>query len=102
MSDTKDEAKPEILEQSLVEEKSNLAHIDQARIVRLKAKGQYWAMYEHFDLLRTKFIYGEPMTGEEGIQLVTMTKYFMEHGHSESLKIVAKHIHAKYIQAQKL
>ncbi len=81
---------------------ASITHIDEARIARLREKGQYWKMYEHFDLLRTKFIYGEPMTGEEGIQLVTMTKYFMENGHSESLKIVAKHIHNRYIQAQKL
>ena len=48
----------------LAEQEASVTHIDQARVARLKAKGQYWAMYEHFDLLRTKFIYGEPMTVE--------------------------------------
>lgn len=84
------------------DEKDNLTHIDDARITRLKMRGQYLAMYESFDLLRTKFVYGEPMTGEEGIQLCTLTKYFMEHGHSESLRIIAKHLHNRYMKSQQL
>lgn len=81
-----------------IEKEGLLTHIDNARLKKLKVKGQYINMYESFDLLRTKFIYGEPMSPEEGVQLITLTKYFMENGHSEALKIVAKHIHNRYIK----
>lgn len=79
------------------EEKSNVIHIDSKRIDRLKTRGHYFQMYDSFDLLRIKLMYGEGLTPEEGIKLVTLTKYFMEFGHNEQIKIIAKHIHDKFI-----
>lgn len=90
-----DEKKPEApVEESI----NNVAHIDDQRIERLRRQAPYFTLYDSFDLLRIKLLYGEPITTEEGIQLVTLTKYFMKYGHNEQIKIMAKHLHEKFIK----
>lgn len=81
-----------------LEEETNVTHIDEKRIDRLARNAQYFQLYDSFDLLRIKLLYGEPITSEEGIQLVTLTKYFMRFGHNEQIKIMAKHLHEKFIK----
>lgn len=81
---------------------NNVEHIDDMRIERLRRNAQYFTLYDSFDLLRIKLLYGEPITAEEGIQLVTLTKYFMRYGHNEQIKIMAKHLHEKFIKKQNL
>lgn len=80
------------------QEPDNVVHIDEVRIERLARHAQYYQLYDSFDLLRIKLLYNEPITPEEGIQLVTLTKYFMRFGHNEQLKIMAKHLHEKYMK----
>lgn len=77
---------------------ASVTHIDEKRIERLSRNAQYFQLYDSFDLLRIKLLYGEPITSEEGIQLVTLTKYFMRFGHNEQIKIMAKHLHEKFIK----
>lgn len=89
-----EEKKPEVVEEII----SNVVHIDEKRIERLSRNAQYYTLYDSFDLLRIKLLYGEPITTEEGVQLVTLTKYFMRYGHNEQIKIMAKHLHEKFIK----
>lgn len=77
---------------------NNVVHIDEKRIERLSRNAQYYTLYDSFDLLRIKLLYGEPITTEEGVQLVTLTKYFMRYGHNEQIKIMAKHLYEKFIK----
>lgn len=77
---------------------ASVTHIDEKRIENLARNAQYFQLYDSFDLLRIKLLYGEPISSEEGIQLVTLTKYFMRYGHNEQIKIMAKHLHEKFIK----
>lgn len=100
MSDTKESVQKPAEEQiaAVVEQIDNVTHIDEVRIERLARNAQYYQLYDSFDLLRIKLLYNEPITPEEGIQLVTLTKYFMRFGHNEQLKIMARHLHEKYMK----
>ena len=79
-------------------EEASVTHIDDKRVDRLKTKASYHEILDAFDLLRIKLLYGEPITVEEGYQLVTLTKYIQQHGHNEQIKIMAKHLYQKYMK----
>lgn len=93
-----EDKKPEVP----VEEIDESTHIDEARLQRLVRNSPYFTLYDSFDLLRVKLLYGEPITPEEGVHLVTLTKYFIRYGHNEQIKIMAKHLYEKYMKKQGL
>jgi len=76
----------------------NLTTLDAARIKRLKIKGNYYSLVDEFEQLRLKFNY-EPskMEKNEAIRFITLCKFFIESGHSESFKLHCKYIYEKYI-----
>jgi hypothetical protein len=80
---------------------NNVIPIDHARLKRLLKRGNYISMLEQFDLLRIKFMYDE-LTKEEAIKFVTMCKYFMNYGHTESIKLVCYYLYKKYIEHHNL
>lgn len=77
---------------------TNLSEIDAARIKRLKVKGHYVTLIDEYEQLRLKFMY-EPsaMRQQEAIRFVTLCKFFMENGHSDSFKLHCKYIYERYI-----
>jgi len=81
---------------------SNVVSIDKAKIKRLKKRGHVLSMLEEFELLRLKLLYEEPMTKQEASKLVTLTKYFMENGPSESFRLSCKFLYDKYIKPYNL
>ncbi len=77
-------------------EKSNVVHIDKARIKSLEKKN-YWKLYEEFDMLRLKLIYENGLTQEDGTRFVTLLRFMMKNGHSESMKYMARKLYEKYV-----
>jgi hypothetical protein len=92
-----DEDKAE-LEQLL----NNVVSIDDGRLKRLADRGHYNSLLEKFDILRIKFIYDDLKSKEEAIQFVTLCKYLLKFGHSESLRLNCHYMYKKYIQKQGL
>ena len=84
------------------ENKTNIVSLDTAKIKRLKERGHVGSMLEEFELLRLKLLYEEPMNKQEAAKLVTLTKYFMENGPSESFRLSCKFLYDKYIKPYNL
>jgi hypothetical protein len=91
-----DEEKNE-LEQLL----NNVVSIDDGRLKRLADKGHYGSLLERFDILRIKFVYDD-LQKEEAIQFITLCKYFIKNGHSESLRLSCSYMYEKYMRKQGL
>jgi len=75
-----------------------VSHIDQARIRRMKERGHQMSMYEEFEILRLKFIYGKLEDKQETTRFVTLIKYFMENGPSEAMRLNCKFMYEKYVE----
>lgn len=76
----------------------NIVDMDDLRVKRLTNRGHYISLLEQFDLLRVKFMYDQ-LSKQEALRFVTLCKYFMEHGHSESLKLTCKYIYKRYMES---
>lgn len=81
---------------------SNVLSFEAAKIKRLRMKGHQMTMIEEFEILRMKLMYNQDMTKEEAIKLVTLTKYFMENGPTETFRYSCKMIYEKYMKPQGL
>jgi hypothetical protein len=80
-------------------ELDNITSIDEARLRKLKHKGNYYTMLERFELLRIKFIY-DTLDKEEAVNFVTLLKYFKEFGHSESFRLSCFYLYKKYVKGK--
>lgn len=80
---------------------NNVTHIDEGRIQKMVERGHYFSLLERFDILRIKFMYDD-LQKEEAIQFVTLCKYLIKNGHSESLRLSCSYMHKKYMQKQGL
>jgi hypothetical protein len=80
---------------------SNVVSIDEGRIKKLVDKGHYISLLERFDVLRIKFVYDD-LQREEAINFITLCKYFIKHGHTESLRLSCSYMYKKYMQKQGL
>lgn len=76
----------------------NVFSLDDAKIQRLKEKGHLSSMLEEFEILRLKLLYDQEMSKQEATKLVTLTKYFMEHGPTEAFKLSCKFMYDKYMK----
>jgi hypothetical protein len=81
---------------------SNIINIDQGRIKKLAEKGHYNSLLEKFDILRIKFVHDDLTDKEEAIKFVTLCKYFIKNGHSESLRLSCHYMYEKYMKKQGL
>jgi hypothetical protein len=80
---------------------SNVVSIDEGRIKRLVDRGHYISLLERFDVLRIKFVYDD-LDREEAIKFITLCKYFIKNGHSESLRLSCTYMYKKYMKSQGL
>lgn len=74
-----------------------IVHIDKARIKKLEVRGNYWKLYEEFDMLRLKLIYEEGLTTVDAHRFVTLLRYLMKNGHNDSAKYMARKLYEKYV-----
>lgn len=76
----------------------NISELDAARIKRLKVKGHYITLIDEYEQLRIRFSY-EPssLDQKDAIRFVTLCKFFMENGHTESFKLHCKYIYQRYM-----
>ncbi len=81
------------------EDNDKLSHIDLARLKRMSQKNLYGLM-ETYDTLNTKFVYGVDLTKKEAIELITLSKFFMEYGPTEGVKIRARMFYEKYVKGK--
>jgi len=88
-------------EHELQEILSNITNIDEGRLKRLAEKGHYFSLLERFDVLRIKFVYDD-LNKEEAIKFITLCKYFIKNGHSESIRLSCHYMYKKYMQKQGL
>ncbi len=79
------------------DELENLVSIDLARIKRLKMKGHYNSLVDEYEKLRLKFHYEKALLPVEVIRFITLCKFFMENGHSESFKLSCKYLYERYM-----
>lgn len=80
------------------EDLSNVVSIDKAKIDRLRRHGHLGTMLEEFEILRLKLLYDQDMDKQEAIKLVTLTKYFIENGPTESFRLSCKLMYEKYMK----
>lgn len=76
----------------------NVSSIYDAKIRRLRERGHLITMLEEFEILRLKLMYDQEMSKEEGIKLVTLTKYFIENGPTEAFRLSCKLMYEKYMK----
>jgi len=81
---------------------NKITHIDDMRIRKLREKGHIQSMIEEYEILRLKFLYEKSMTKQEAVRLVTLCKYFMDNGPSESFRYSCKLMYQKYMEGHKL
>lgn len=74
----------------------NITNIDDARVRRLKERGHMSSLLEEYEKLRLKFFYDQNMDKIEAMRLVTLCKYFIENGPSESFRLSCKYFYEKY------
>jgi len=77
-------------------------HIDQARVKRMKVRGHMMTMLDEYECLRLKFFYDKLHDRQEATRFVTLTKYFMENGPTEAMRLSCKLMYEKYMEKQKL
>lgn len=82
--------------------KTKISDLDQKRIERLEKNGHYTSLLEQLDLLVSKLHYSSNMTKQEAIEFITLCKYFIKHGHIESLRIRCNYYLEKYIKGKGL
>jgi hypothetical protein len=75
-----------------------VTHIDSKRVAKLEKNGHYTSLLEEFDILRAKLMYSMNMDATEAVRLVTLTKYFLKHAHSEAFRLHVQHIYDRYIK----
>jgi len=78
-------------------DKPSVVHIDKARVKKLEKLGNYWKLFEEFDMLRLKLVYEEGMSNEDANRFVTLLRYMMKNGHSDSVKYMARKLYEKYV-----
>lgn len=81
---------------------SEVTHIDQARVKRMKTRGHMMSMLEEFECLRVKFFYDKLDDRKDATRFVTLTKYFMDNGPTEAMRLSCKLLYEKYMQKQGL
>lgn len=81
---------------------TNINDLDQVRVERLEKNGHYSSLLERLDLLVSKLHYSNNMTKQEGIEFITLCKYFIKNGHTESLRIRCNYYLEKYIKGKGL
>jgi len=78
-------------------DKPTVIHIDRARIKKLEVKGNYWKLFEEFDTLRLKLAYEKAMTHQDANRFVTLLRYMMKNGHSDSIKYMARKLYEIHV-----
>lgn len=81
---------------------SNVINIDKFRVERLKQKGHLGTMLEEYEILKLKLLYDQDMNKQEATKLVTLTKYFIEHGPTEAYRLSCKLLYQKYMEPYNL
>lgn len=81
---------------------AEVVHIDTARINRIKKKANLMGLLEEFEMLRLKFFYDKLSDRREATRLVTLCKYFMDSGPTESFRLSCKLFYDKYMRNQGL
>ncbi len=84
------------------EQLAQVVHIDSARIKRLKKRANLIGLIEEFEMLRMKFFYDKLEDRREATRLVTLCKYFLENGPTESFRLSCKLFYDKYMKNQGL
>lgn len=69
---------------------NNIINIDRARIKKLENEGNYWKLFEEFDLLRLKYYHEQGFqTSKEALRFMTLLRYMTKNGHNEATKYMA-------------
>ena len=79
-----------------------VTHIDEARLKRMKTRGHMMTMLDEFECLRVKFFYDKLHDQKDATRFITLTKYFMENGPTEAMRLSCKLLYEKYMQKQGL
>lgn len=77
--------------------KNNVVQIDSKRIEKLKTK-DYFKILDEAEVLRMKFQSGRIESHAEAYRFVTLCKYLMEFGNSESVKYGYKMIYHQFMR----
>ena len=84
------------------EHPSNVNHIDEARVKKMKMRGHMMSMLEEFEVLRIKFFYDKLTDKQEATRFITLVKYFMENGPTEAMRLSCRLMFEKYMEKQGL
>ena len=84
------------------EDPSNVNHIDEARVKKMKMRGHMMSMLEEFEVLRIKFFYDKLTDKQEATRFITLVKYFMENGPTEAMRLSCRLMFEKYMEKQGL
>lgn len=74
---------------------NKVKNIDDARLKRLAKKGHYVSLIEEFELLRIKLSY-DTLDKKEAIRFITLTRFLMLNGHSESVRLTCKYLYERF------
>lgn len=79
-----------------------LSELDEARIRKLERYGHLPSLYEEFETLKAKLVYGKDMDKQEAMRCVLLIKYFIKHAPSESYRIHVQYLYDKFIKGHNL
>lgn len=79
------------------EEPSNVNHIDEARVKKMKMRGHMMSMLEEFEVLRIKFFYDKLTDKQEATRFVTLLRYFKDNGPTEAMRLSCQLLLEKYV-----
>ena len=79
------------------QDKKNLRSLDAARIKKLQVTGHLGMLLDEFEKLRLKFYYDKLTERVEVLRFITLLKFMMINGPTESYRLSCSYMHEKYV-----